>query len=164
MFRKNNTLDRSELFSPGNTVPGRLKMRLENHRPTLFHKDILWYKVFLHPYIPIQMLPPLRQTYLSALKYRKRFREPILDHASAPPGTKPYEDAKRFLSKQAEDALASVDFSVEKVGAEVFNGPRVVQRIDHCENEDDSKDDGSEFQAILRPDAFILSILAVREF
>jgi len=40
MFRKNTTHDQSELFSPGNTVPDRLKKRLENHWSTLFYKKI----------------------------------------------------------------------------------------------------------------------------
>ena len=40
MFRANKSHDQNLLFSPGNTIPDRLKKRLENHWSTLFYKKI----------------------------------------------------------------------------------------------------------------------------
>ena len=40
MFRENKSHDQNLLFSPGNTVPDRLKKRLENHWSSLFYKKI----------------------------------------------------------------------------------------------------------------------------
>jgi len=40
MFRENKSHDQNLLFSPGNTVPDRLKKRLLNHWSTLFYKKV----------------------------------------------------------------------------------------------------------------------------